>query len=111
MKISQRILILIILNIIALLGLTIVISHLSTTEQEYYIQSNNILDFRYTLSEKIDKEAMISQIELDPEEMERLRFDVNNKFENINKTLISSDTDLINQVEQLLKKEKRSLTR
>jgi|GEM_PF-1376276 len=103
MKISQRILILIIINIFALFCTAVIISILSATEQKYHKQSNKILDYKYTLSEKQNQEKQIFTDDFDQINMEKLNFELLSKFHDIDSSLLKQSRGQYQKIESLMK--------
>ena len=102
MKISQRILILILINIVALLCMATVISFISADEQNFFSQSNKIMEFKYVLAEKRQQEMLLYQDLLDSRELDNLSFTLIKTFKEIDITLLTSNQDQHYKIETLL---------
>lgn len=102
MKISHRILILIFLNISALIIMAAAIFHLGETEQEYYELSNKNLIFRNMLIEKQYAERLAMGNGFNKEEDERMTFELNKKYSDINFNLFPEKKTAFKEIGNLL---------
>jgi signal transduction histidine kinase/CheY-like chemotaxis protein len=102
MKISQRILILIIFNIAALLGMAGSIYHLGETEQEYYEQSNILISMKSRIQEKHFREIMILNGFPDPGNRQKTDLELERISLRLDRNLLNRSPILYGQMDKLL---------
>ncbi|MBI9099308.1 MAG: hypothetical protein JEY91_12560, partial [Spirochaetaceae bacterium] len=107
MKISQRVLILIVINIFSLLCMAGVIYLLGENEEEYYKLSSTILDFKLLIFKKQYTEKMMLQNDRDYHLTEQLNFEVKAKFNEINQSLLKDSEPQFLEIGALLNKREK----
>ncbi len=109
MKITQRLFLLLIMNIISLVGMAGVIFSLGETEQEYYKLSNQVLEFKHVLSREILTERFFIKSGSLPGNREMILFELNKEFRDIDQTLMKGNETQLKAVENFLQQRKRSI--